>query len=161
MSDISVYLLSIVGVVFLLVVIELVLPDSKVSKYIKSIYSIFIVVVIITPLVRLVKSDWDWNNFFNTTDYTVNQNFIDSVNAQNIESLERDLERYINKTYKGAKVSISANFTDNELKLNYIFVDLSELGINENSEHINYYTAVKELVGDFVSIDEKRIIVYG
>ena len=47
MSEISVYLLTIVGVVFLMVVIELVLPDSKVSKYIKSIFAIFIVVVII------------------------------------------------------------------------------------------------------------------
>ena len=161
MSDISIYLLSVVGVVFLLVVIELVLPDSKVSKYIKSIYSIFIVVVIITPLAKLIKSDWDWNNFFNDTNYTINQNYIDNVNAQNVENLEREIEEYINKSYEGAKVSISADFTNNELKLNYIFVDLSDLGIIENSQHINYYTAVKELVGNLVSIDEKRIIVYG
>ncbi len=161
MSDISIYLLSVVGVVFLLVVIELVLPDSKVSKYIKSIYSIFIVVVIITPLVKLIKSDWDWNNFFNDTNYTINQNYIDNVNAQNVENLEREIEEYINKSYEGAKVSISADFINQELKLNYIFVDLSDLGIIENSQHINYYTAVKELVGNLVSIDEKRIIVYG
>ena len=69
MSEVSIYLLSIVGVVFLLVVVELVLPDSKISKYIKSIFSIFIVVVIITPIVKLVKNDWDWNSIFTNSQY--------------------------------------------------------------------------------------------
>ena len=161
MSDISAYLLSVVGVVFLLVIIELVLPDSKVSKYIKSIYSIFIVVVIITPLAKLINSDWDWNSFFGGNEYTVNQNFIDNINEQNIDLFEQQLEDYINETYEGAKIQISANFEGDGMKLNYIFVDLSGLVINENNQHINYYTAVKELVSKQVNIDEERIIVYG
>ena len=47
------------------------------------------------------------------------------------------------------------------MKINYIFVDLSDLVIFENEQHINYYTAVKELVRSQVNIDEERVVVYG
>lgn len=161
MSQISVYLLSVVGVVFLLVVIELVLPESKISKYIKSIFSIFIIVVIITPIVKLVKNDWDWNSIFTNVSYDLNQTFLDDIKTQQIVNLERDLENFISKQYSGAKVSISANFNGDDMKINYIFVDLSDLVIKENEQHINYYTAVKELVRSQVKIDEERVVVYG
>lgn len=161
MSQISVYLLSVVGVVFLLVVIELVLPESKISKYIKSIFSIFIIVVIITPIVKLVKNDWDWNSIFTNVSYDLNQTFLDDIKTQQIVNLERDLENFISKQYKGAKVSISANFNGDDMKINYIFVDLSDLVIKENEQHINYYTSVKELVRSQVKIDEERVVVYG
>lgn len=161
MSQISVYLLSVVGVVFLLVVIELVLPESKISKYIKSIFSIFIIVVIITPIVKLVKNDWDWNSIFTNVSYDLNQNFLDDIKTQQIVTLERDVENFISKQYKGATVSISANFNGDDMIINYIFVDLSDLVIKENEQHINYYTAVKELVRSQVKIDEERVVVYG
>lgn len=161
MSEVSIYLLSIVGVVFLLVVVELVLPDSKISKYIKSIFSIFIVVVIITPIVKLVKNDWDWNSIFTNSQYEINQEFLNDIQNQQIMTFERELQNFIDKEYKGAKVSISANFEGEEMKINYIFVDLSDLVIFENEQHINYYTAVKELVRSQVNIDEERVVVYG
>lgn len=161
MSEIGSYLLSVVGVVFLLVVIELVLPDSKISKYIKSIFSIFIVVVIITPIIKLVKNDWDWNRLFVNTGYSVNENYLDDIKSQQILLFEKELETFINKTYSGSKVNVSANFSGDSMKINYIFVDLSDLVIFKNDEHINYYTAVKELVKSQVNIDEERIIVYG
>lgn len=161
MSQISAYLLSVVGVVFLLVVIELILPESKISKYIKSIFSIFIIVVIITPIVKLVKNDWDWNSIFTNVSYDLNQTFLDDIKTQQIVNLERDLENFISKQYNGAKVSISANFNGDDMKINYIFVDLSDLVIKENEQHINYYTAVKELVRSQVKIDEERVVVYG
>ncbi|MBQ7977294.1 MAG: stage III sporulation protein AF [Clostridia bacterium] len=161
MSELGVYLLSVVGVVFLLVIIELVLPDSKISKYIRSIFAIFIVVVIIAPVAKLIKNDWDFNSIIMDFNYELNQNYLDSVNAQNISLLERELEAVINKEYKGAKVSISANFSGGEEKISYIFVDLSDLVINENNEHINYYTAIKELVRKQIDIDDERVVVYG
>ena len=76
-------------------------------------------------------------------------------------TFERELQNFIDKEYKGAKVSISANFEGEEMKINYIFVDLSDLVIFENEQHINYYTAVKELVRSQVNIDEERVVVYG
>ena len=161
MNEISAYLLTIVGVVFLLVVIELILPDSKVSKYIKSIFAIFIVVVIITPLAKIINSDFDWNNIFDSMQYEVDETFIENISQDNLKLFEQNLEDYINQTYEGARVSISANFEGEGMKINYIYVDLSNLVIIENSQHINYYTAVKELVKKQVDIDEERVIVYG
>ncbi len=161
MSEISVYLLTIVGVVFLMVVIELVLPDSKVSKYIKSIFAIFIVVVIISPIAKLANSDWDWNKIFDSMEYKIDETFVSNINIDNLDNFERELENFINESYKGAKVSISADFEGDVMKINYIFVDLSELVINEKLQHINYYTAVKELVKKQVDIDDEKVVVYG
>ena len=52
----SAWLLSIVGVAVIGVVVELVLTDSPMAKFIRSIYSFFILFVIIAPLPALLKS---------------------------------------------------------------------------------------------------------
>ena len=162
MSGISAYLLGIVGVVLILVVVDLILPDSKISKYIKSIASIFVVAVIASPIINLVKSDWDWKSFFVSSEYQVDENILNNINQQNIEVLEKELVEYLEtQGFKGVDIMISASLTDLELKINCIYVNLCDLVINENSEHIDYYTKIKELITQQINIEEEKIIIYG
>ena len=162
MSAISVYLLSIVGVVFLIVIVDLILPDSKISKYIKSIAAVFVVAVIASPIINLVNSNWDWKSLFVNSEYQVDENVLNNINQQNIEVLEKELVEYLEtQSIKGVEIMISASFTNNEPKINYIYVNLCDLVINENLEHIDYYTKIKELITQQINIEEEKIIIYG
>lgn len=162
MSGISAYLLSIVGVVILLVIIDLILPDSKISKYIKSIAAVFVVAVIASPIVKLVNSNWDWHSLFVGSEYQIDENILNNINQQNIEVLEDEITNYLTEQgFEGVEVMVSANFTENELKISYIYVNLCDLVINENLEHIDYYTKIKELITQQINIEGDKIIIYG
>lgn len=162
MSGISAYLLSIVGVVILLVIIDLILPDSKISKYIKSIAAVFVVAVIASPIVKLVNSNWDWHSLFVGSEYQIDENILNNINQQNIEVLEDEITNYLTEQgFEGVEVMISANFIENELKISYIYVNLCDLVINENLEHIDYYTKIKELITQQINIEGDKIIIYG
>lgn len=162
MSGISAYLLSIVGVVILLVIIDLILPDSKISKYIKSIAAVFVVAVIASPIVKLVNSNWDWHSLFVGSEYQIDENIINNINQQNIEVLEDEITNYLTEQgFEGVEVMVSANFIENELKISYIYVNLCDLVINENLEHIDYYTKIKELITQQINIEGDKIIIYG
>lgn len=162
MSGISAYLLSIVGVVILLVIIDLILPDSKISKYIKSIAAVFVVAVIASPIVKLVNSNWDWHSLFVGGEYQIDENILNNINQQNIEVLEDEITNYLTEQgFEGVEVMVSANFTENELKISYIYVNLCDLVINENLEHIDYYTKIKELITQQINIEGDKIIIYG
>lgn len=162
MSGISAYLLSIVGVVILLVIIDLILPDSKISKYIKSIAAVFVVAVIASPIVKLVNSNWDGHSLFVGGEYQIDENILNNINQQNIEVLEDEITNYLTEQgFEGVEVMVSANFTENELKISYIYVNLCDLVINENLEHIDYYTKIKELITQQINIEGDKIIIYG
>lgn len=162
MNEISIYLMSIVGVVMLVVAIDLILPDSKISKYIKGIVSIFVVAVIVSPVISIVKGDFDWKSIFTESSYQVDENIMASINNQNIQVLQDELSNCLQQNgYKGVEVMISTNFINNEIKINYIYVNLCDLVLNENIEHIDYYTNIKELIKKQINIEEDKIVIYG
>lgn len=56
MSDISIWILSIAGVIVLSVVVDLVMPNGSTSKFIKNIFAFVIVIVIISPIVSFLSN---------------------------------------------------------------------------------------------------------
>lgn len=51
------WIIAIVGVVVLGVLLEIILPDGEVTKYIRGIFSIIVVVVIVTPIAQILSGD--------------------------------------------------------------------------------------------------------
>ncbi len=162
MEFLSGYLLSIVGVVVLIVLIDLILPDGKISKYIKSIVSVVVVAVIVSPVAKLIKSDFDFRSIFEEK-YQVDTEFLSEIDSQNSETFSRDLESKLGELgYKNTQVSIVTGQSGNNTIIKYIYVNLCDLVINKNEAHIDYYTQIKESVTKLVSnIKEEQVIVYG
>lgn len=50
------WLLSIVGVVFLSVMIDVVAPSGKMNGIIKTMFAIILIYVVMTPVIKLLKS---------------------------------------------------------------------------------------------------------
>lgn len=163
MEFLSGYLLSIVGVVMLTVLIDLILPDGKINKYIKSIVAIMVVAVIISPVAKLIKADFDFSKIFASSNYQIDEAILDSITSKNIENYERELEtRLKDFGFEGVNVSIVTEDTSGQKIIKYIYVDLCDLVINKNEEHIDYYTKIKDIVAKIVTfIREEQIVVYG
>lgn len=120
------------------------------------------VAVIASPIVKLVNSNWDWHSLFVGSEYQIDENILNNINQQNIKVLEDEITNYLTEQgFEGVEVMVNANFTENELKISYIYVNLCDLVINENLEHIDYYTKIKELITQQINIEGDKIIIYG
>jgi len=154
--------MSVVGVVLLIVLVDLILPDSAVAKYIKSIVSLVVVAFIVSPVAKLVKSDFNFDNLLNSS-YQVDTEFLSEIDAQNVAVFSRELESKLSEEgYVGVNISIVTGQKQNTTIIQYIYVDLCDLVINKNEAHIDYYTKIKETVAKLVgNIKEEQVVVYG
>ena len=156
MSEVSAYLLSIVGVVLLSIVLDLVLSDGTTKKYIKSIMSLILIFVLVGPLPKIIKNGVNFS--FIESSVSLDENYQNVIFEQQKNQLEKNLEKLLaDEGFKNINISIWAdNF--NGLNINTIFVDLSNLVLSENNQHINKYEAIKILLTKQTGIKEEQVI---
>ncbi len=159
MSAISQYFLSICGVVLLSVLMDLIVSDGKIAKYQKSIMSLILIFVIVSPLPKLLKNDVDFSSFFDNN-ISYNEEYTEVFMSQQKTILEKGLEQNLKQNgFDGVKIEIWADFEDNALKINNVFVDLQNLVLSQENEHINYYEAIKILLMEQTGVEEGRVII--
>ena len=88
----SIWITSIVGVVTLGVLLDIIVPEGEINKYIKAVFALVTVLVIVAPLPRLIEADFDIGNLFNEpgemqTDESFLQQVDWQIRAQNQERL--------------------------------------------------------------------------
>ena len=162
LAEISQWILSIAGIICASVIIEFVLPEGQINKYIKGILSFFIVLVIILPIPKLLNSEKDYSNIFNyENNIEVDEDYLYQLNLDKINALKEDIEKDIlQRGYKNVDVYISADIFQSQMTYKSINVDLSRLVISENAEH-NDITKVKnditKIIKSYIQIDEEGI----
>jgi len=162
MSGISLYLLSIVGVVILGVVIDLVLHEGSTAKYIKSLFALFVVFVIVAPLPKLINGDIDLGGLFTGSQYEIDNGFLNTRRLEQAEKLKSDTEKHLSANgFSNVVVDFSLDPNTSELKILAVYVDLTNLVLAGNNVHINKYTAIRELIKNYLLVDEGRVIMYG
>ena len=162
MDAFSSYVLSIVGVVLLGVLINLILPEGSMSKYIQNIFALILVFVIVSPVSTLINTNFDISSIVQTSSVEIDQNFIVLVNSQTVNQLEFSLQKaFLKEGYSGTIVKISANIWTSPLKLEKVTIDLTNLVIKREVQHINKYSKMKEIVFKNINIEEEKIVFYG
>ncbi len=153
------WILNIVGMVFVGVVLELVLPNGKTSTFIKSVFAIFVLYVIVIPLPQLFHSSLSLNN--NSATIT-DANFLMNNNLNKLKALEIGMvETLTQKGFENVSVVISANIYAQELEVNKVYVDLVHLVLKNKDKHINTHEEIKNIILTMVSVNGEDIIFYG
>ena len=158
MSGISVYLLSIVGVFMLSVLLDLMLSDGKMAKYIKGIMGLVLIFVIVSPLPKLLKSDFSFATLFNE-EVGISGEYQEVFQNQQKRLVEQKLKTLLSQNgFSGTEIQIWGEYTENKLQINYIFVDLKNLVLSKESEHINKYEAITTLLIEQTGVDEGQVV---
>ena len=161
MSGISAWVMAIAGVCVLGVLVDLILPNGQTKKYIKGIFAFVVVLVVVSPLPSLFNKDFSLSNIFKENDaMVIQEDFIFKVNKDRIESLENMIEADLSE--QGAseiKITLSANIFTDKLKIDAVFVDLSNLVIDEKKEHIDINIEIINSVIKYVNVENKDIII--
>ncbi len=165
-SDISTWILSIAGIICISVIIELILPEGQMNKYIKGIFSFIVILVIIMPIPKLIGSNFDFSNILNyENSVNVDEDYIYQLNLNKLNLLKEDIESEINKHgYENVSVYINCNIFENKMNFKSITVDLNSLVISENAEHKDITKIKKDITNiilSFIQIDEEEILYDG
>lgn len=162
MSSLSVWVLTIVGVILIGVIVDIIMPEGSINKFIRGLIAIFTVFAIVSPLPYLSLDKINFGEFFNNNNIQVDDNFIEQVNKQKVEEYEFLIESALKqKGYHGVDIRIYADFVDNDMKISQIFVDLSNLVLNDENLNINKYDQIKVVIYGIVDVKEDNILFYG
>lgn len=158
MENVSGYILSIVGVVLLGVLIDLILPDGQMNKYIRGIMAFFVVFVMISPVANFVKSDFNFN-FNQNNSVELDVDFLQKINQQTADRIKFTLENQLEKNgFSKIIVEIEHNSSSPTFELKKIVINLKNMVMNTNVAHINKYTEIKNIVLNSVVIEEDKIV---
>lgn len=165
LSEISNWILSIAGIICVSVIVELILPDGQMNRYIKGIFSFIIILVVIMPIPKLLNRDFDFSNIFDNSGYEINSDYLYQVNLDKMNSVKNEIENQIEKRgYLNVVVSINCDIFDNSMQYKSIFVDLSDLVISGQAEHNNISKIKKDIssiIMAIIDIDEEAILYDG
>lgn len=165
LSELSNWILSIAGIICVSVIVELILPDGQMNRYIKGIFSFIIILVVIMPIPKLLNRDFDFSNIFDNSGYEIDSDYLYQVNLDKMNSVKNEIENQIEKRgYLNVVVSINCDIFDNSMQYKSIFVDLSDLVISGQAEHNNISKIKKDIssiIMAIIDIDEEAILYDG
>ena len=152
------YIISIIGVVFLGVMIDVIAPEGKMNNFIKSIFAVFLLFVMVCPIVDFFTNN-RLSGFFNTK-LNVDEEYLEQTSELRIDNYEllivSELEK---KGIYGVKVEIEGKIVGENKNIKKVMVDTSNLVLTNADEHINKYKVITELIYDILKV-KSEVIIY-
>ncbi|MEG1499865.1 MAG: hypothetical protein RR400_02215 [Clostridia bacterium] len=118
------------------------------------------VLVIISPLPKLVNKEYNIEDIFKEDgNYEIQDDFIFQLNSDRLEDLEKDMIKDLEKQgIYGVDFNISANIFTTDMKIDTVFVDLFNLVIKGENQHINTNEIIVQSVQKKIKIEKEKII---
>lgn len=161
MSAVGAYILSVVGIVFLGVLVDVIMPEGSMNKFVKGMFSLVALFVIVSPLKLLFDKNFDIGNvFYDNASITIDQDFLDATNKQIKKKLENAVVVSLKDDgYDEVSVEVCCFVLNGELQIEKVVVDISKMVINSDLQHINKYTQIKALVSKYLNVEESDVII--
>ena len=150
----SAWLLSVIGVVFLAVLLDFVYPNGKTNAFCKSIFGIFAMIMLIYPLVKI-----DISSLSQTSMSYISLE--EEIRKSKDEYYRLKLENtFSNENIIGVSVEIDSKMKDNDYYISNVFVDIGTMVLSQDLEHKNKYEVIEELILKTINVDKENIIIY-
>lgn len=159
--EISAWISSIIGVCFLSVLVDLMLPDGKTNTLIKKVVSYIIVAIVLMPLINLANNKNNIKDVFSYSEIQIQENYIYNINQSKIDAIKESIQKELeSKGILGVQISVSADVFTQEMEIYAIYVDLYNMVISGDSKNKNIKTEVVSVVQNYVNIAKEKIIIY-
>ena len=151
------YILSILGIVICGVIIDIIIPSGSISKYIKSIYSIFVVGVLLSPVLSLISKTGDYKLVY--SQYDIDAELYEYIATQRTNSTEQSIKTKLkNDGFNGVDININFSIKNNNLIYNSCEINLENLVIDQDKQHINKYEFITKVVKEHTNLNSEEII---
>jgi stage III sporulation protein AF len=158
-AGISAWVLSIAGVITLTVLLDILLPEGQMNKYVKGICSIVTIFVVVSPLPSLVSRDYGANlsDFGDgTTVIETDERFLNGFYESGRKRAEASLSEYLsaNGFAVGAEI-VAPRGIYADIERVYIFSVAG--GMSKDGVHI-HMNEIRELTAKRLSIEAYRVV---
>ena len=155
MFFLSGYVLSIVGIVIIGVIVELMLVDGQVKKYVQSIYVLFVIFTIIAPIPTFINNLKNSKFEIETSTIQIDTKYLDVIKNQKDATIKNLITKaFADEGYEGIEIEINSAMVDKVYEIQSICVNTTQC-----PESISRKITVK-IVTKVVDINEKDIIIY-
>lgn len=159
------WLLSVTAVILMSVLLELILSEGKIKKYIQGILRLALVVAIILPLIRLVKTDFSFDFVFDedANESIVDDSFLSRIHSYRYAEAEKKIVAELKSNgISNALVDIVIYYAPSgSAEVDYVSVDITQSVITVERENIILTEMIKNTVKSVVDVSEDRIVIYG
>lgn len=161
-SSLSAWVMSIAGVICLSVLVELVLPNGQMNKYVKGIFSFVIILIIISPVPSLLDKSFSLDGLFDQPQIEVQENYLYQVNVNKVSSMQKDIiAECENLGYQNVDARIDCDIFAKKIEIKAVYVDLSRLVIMDKASHkdmISIKTDILQIATSIVNIQKERVV---
>lgn len=157
--NISGWILAVAGICVLGVLVDLILPNGQTKKYIKGIFAFIVVFVIISPIPSLLNKEFSVDDIFEEDAIVIQEDFIYQINNDRLENIENMIKLDLKEQgVENVELILSANIFTNDMVIEAVFVDLSQVVLNEKLEHIDINELVAKSILKYVSVNKNNIV---
>lgn len=157
MSAFAAWGLTILGLAVIATVAEILLPQGKTRKVIRSVFAAAAALVIVTPVPRLIKNGF---KFDFDAEVQPDTSYLEYIEKTKKEMLADSAYKYLEANghpCDGIKITLELS---GEYSVKSAVVEFSRTGINDNGEHINK-SEIIGLIADYFGIGKEAIMSYG
>lgn len=152
------YILSVAGVVFISVIIDIIIPGGKMEKYVKAMISLVVVFVMLCPLPGLISRFKSGSVKQNLVD----QDFVSRVNSTKNLNTENALKTALQEAgVEGCKVEVITDLSTASNQILFVYVDISAAVLKAELGSINTNEFICEVVMRETNLDKEAVFVYG
>jgi len=155
------WVIGILAIVILGVVVDLLLAENKMGKFVKSVFAAAVILVIILPLPSLLNNGCNFDeNFIIQNQFELDRNFLEFADRMRMNSLARGVEAQLREDgVSGARVSIEGRVENNDIIVDLVKVDISSANFETIAGQFNPHDLVGRLVSGYLHIDRFRVVV--
>jgi len=156
--SITTWILSILGVIILGMLADMLMSETRLQKYVRAIVSIFTVFVIIAPIPSVLNNIPHFGNHIDGGgSININNDFAE---RQAVRQYEMALIRALNaEGFGNVGVTITGSRNGMSVDIKQVVLNVQNLVIESENEHININERLRELTAEFLNINEALVIV--
>ena len=155
------YVLSIVGIAFLGVLVDVIMPDGEMNKYVKGVFAIIAMCVIISPLPKLFGGEIDLtSSLYDSKASSVDVDFLIATQKQMEKELEISLKnRLKDEGFYEIEVDILTEMSNYNFQIKKVVIDIKNMVMSEENQHINKYVKIKEIAQNYLKLEESDVVI--
>lgn len=158
----SSWVISITGIVLLGLVADVMLPEGKINKYIKSIFAIITVFVIVLPLPSFFNSFSQTSDvFFNENQIFLDEYFLDKLKEERQSEKEAMLaEVFKEHGFENIEINVLCDNESDFFKIKLVQLNIKNLVIQNEDKNINIKDKLLELIFVSMGINLNQVVFY-
>lgn len=152
------WLLSVFSTVFIISVFSLLLPEGKMTKFVKPFISIAVIIVIISPIAD-IRGFIDGTVFNDNKIIETDKDFLNKITISKIDQYCDNCVKIAEKNgIKGSTAIIEYNVDENGQPIVYgAEINIKNAVISGDGEHIVILQRLKKDISEYLQIDEKGV----